>query len=524
MPPEMLLTVFSYLVPIIGPAPGWHGTLEHPQRCNKIHPMMAASQVCRQWRDIAIGSPGLWRTILLPQDLNLIPILLTLSRPLSIDLEVIYGLPLVPAGEERIKLNRFLGLLLQEPERVRSVHLRGMYGRDYLSCKLLKARLVNLQNVSLEFEEDRRIERDLQLSDIGFSSEARVNLQQLSLIGGEWVPLRFQKLKHLFMFDCQIYGLSGYDSFLDTLEGISQTLETLYLVQCGPAYADDRTEAISYPIRSPQQRIPMSLLRSIDILVLEGGNGLRHHFLHNLTIPAYAKITWELGITRFDSGSEMEKYELPPPDCLSHVTRILVGGDDGGEVGNFVLDQQRGILVLPDSPYFHPEPNTGYGHVVVRLPKYLPNLTTVYFYEVDSFYNIYECLFHCHSVTTIVASVTSCDRVAKTLAALETNQVFDMDKEGSGHDAVMIVPALISLTIYTGPLNFAKERVRRRITKAINKSGIPIPILTINVPQERERAQAGKIYTLEFKSGDLDDHDAEFDFPFPRQAPARHRR
>ena len=85
----------------------------------------------------------------------------------------------------------------------------------------------------------------------------------------------------------------------------------------------------------------------------------------------------------------------------------------------------------------------------------------------------------------------------------------------------MIVPALSSLTIYTGPLNFAKEQVRRKITKAINKSGIPVPILTINVPQERERAQAGKTYTLEFKSGDLDDH---VDFPFPRQARARHRR
>jgi len=522
----MLLTVFSYLVAIVGPIPGRHGTLEQPRRRTKIHAMMAASQVCRQWRYVAIGSPGLWRTILLPRDLNLVPILLTRSRPLSIDLEVIDRLSLALAGEERIKLNRFLGLLLQEPERVRSVHLRSMYGRDYLSYKLLQARLVNLQNVSIDFEEDRQIEQDLQLSDIGFSSEARVNLRQLSLIGGEWVPLRFQKLKHLFMFDCQIYGRSGYESFLDTLKGISQTLETLYLVQCGPAFAEDRTDVMSYHIRSPQQRIPMSSLRSIDITVLEGCDwgGLQHHFLHNLAIPAYARITWDLGITRFDSGSEMEKYELPPLDCLSHVTRILVGGEDDGEVGNFVLDQQRGILVLPDSPYFYPEPNPGedgHDHVVIRLPKYLPNLTTVYFYEVYSFYNIHECLFHCHSVTTIVASVTWCDRVAKILAALETNHFFDMDEEGNGDHAVMIVPALSSLTIYTGPLNFAKEQVRRKITKAINKSGIPVPILTINVPQERERAQAGKTYTLEFKSGDLDDH---VDFPFPRQARARHRR
>jgi len=513
MPSELLLTVFSHLVPNIGPIATSNDILVPFTQRDGMDALVAVSRVCQQWRDVAIGCPGLWCTIFVPRDLHLASTFLSLSRPLPIDLEVDYKVPPKSCWE---KLDRFLGRLrLREPERVRSVYFRGMDEPEHLSYGLLQARLVNLQKVSIDFGVE--LVSHLRLSDILVSSATIVNLRQLALIGSEWVPVKFRGLTHLFMYGCQIYGAEGYQSFLDILEGVSRTLETLYLEFCGPGSVENKDEVMSYNIRPHDQRITMAALYSIHLFDL-GLSGLPLHFMQHLTIPPRTTITWDVCITRFESGAAIENFELPPSDCLARVKRVLVGGivSDKPPYSLFLLDQQREVLVIPDYTNFHHDEPGWY--VVGRLPKYLPNLTTVYFYEVGSFHNIYQCLFYCYSVTTIVASVTSCDRVAKILAALETNSSPDLVQPDhvSGGDAP-IVPALSSLTIYTGPLDFVKEQVRHKITEAMNKSGIPIPVLTIDVPQERERAQAEKTYILEFKSGDLNDHDAQFDFPFPRE-------
>jgi len=533
MPSELLIAVFSYFVPNIGPIIAISNDEIAPlsQDLVNVHAksVVKLSQVCRHWRNLAMSCAGLWRTIFLPRDLHLAPTFLSLSRPLLIDLGIDHMVSSVsPTLARWDELERFLGpLLLQEPKRIRSVHLQGIGGREYSSCELLlRAQLVNLEKLSLGFrgacrdEEDPDIERlddsDMwtRLADIIFSSETIVNLRQLALLYGEWPRVQAVKLRgltQLFMYDFQILGFGAYRSFLDTLEGTSQTLETLYLESCGPGCGDDQ-EDISYHIHLPQRRIAMAALRSVYLLDMPV-EGLPLHFLQNLVIPSHTTIAWDVYATRFKSCPE--RFELPPSDCLARVKRILVGGNvSESRADNFLLDQKREILVIPDHQHFHP---TGGRHewAVEGLPRFLPNLDTVYFYEVDSFHDVQKCLFYANLVTTIVASVVSRGCVVEILAAVEK---FSLDAEGNYLDeGDLIVPGLTSLTIYTGPLDFSKERVQGKIMRAMNRSGVTIPGLWIDKPQERERPY-GHRYTLTFKSGSLDDHDAEYNFPFPRQA------
>ncbi|KDR66966.1 hypothetical protein GALMADRAFT_258621 [Galerina marginata CBS 339.88] len=295
------------------------------------------THVCRIWRRCAHNTKVLWCRIIFgpshPSPSSMATHFFHLSHPLPISLE--QALERDPDGlgvfwmavswtEER-QINKFYDLLLEHPNRISALYLRGYFPEP--TWGLLQKSLPNLVELQLSFEnaEDPMCDEKSPMMSgyianfLGGSPTS--TLRKLSLDNYTWPGLTPPALTHLYLTDH--YHVVGLADFFSMLASLSSTLRILYLKGAGPEVLNlDEYDSLSIT-----ERLVMPALEHFETLSSEfrdTANPLLH--LYRLSLPNIHTIIWEYQWTadlRTYTDAHKRTTMIPPNEYLARVTRLV---------------------------------------------------------------------------------------------------------------------------------------------------------------------------------------------------------
>ncbi|KDR65891.1 hypothetical protein GALMADRAFT_259965 [Galerina marginata CBS 339.88] len=296
-----------------------------PEELNltRANSWIKVAHVCRKWRRSAQNTKALWSRIILsptlPSPASLATHFFHLSHPLPISLEQ----ALNPISKtEDAQLNKFYDLLLEHPNRISALYLRGYFPDT--AWLLLQKSLPNIVELelslkSVKWSADHPIRDGYIPEFLGGSPSS--SLRKLSLGNYIWPGITPPALTHLYLTN----EFRGVDlpNFFDMLASISLTLQALYLKGAGPTvFSWEEYESLSVT-----ERLVMPVLEHFEILSSpfhDIANSLLH--LYKLSLPNVRTIIWDSqwteGLRRNTSAHERMTMILPD-EYLTRVTSLV---------------------------------------------------------------------------------------------------------------------------------------------------------------------------------------------------------
>ncbi|KDR65893.1 hypothetical protein GALMADRAFT_148278 [Galerina marginata CBS 339.88] len=446
-----------------------------PEELNLIrgNVWIRVAHVCRKWRRCAQNAKALWsRIILCPNRLfpaSMASHFFHLSHPLPISLEQALD-PVTVSMAEQAQMNKFYNLLLDNPNRISALYLRG-YFPDAVWCLLQKS-LPNLLELEISFKNvetgtlgGKHPIRDLYIFKNFFGGSPPSSLRKLALDNYTWPGLTPPALTHLYLTD-DFRGVSLAE-FFGMLASISQTLQALYLKGAGP-------QVFNFDILPTTERLVMPVLEHFEILSSPFYNITNSLLLlYKLSLPNVRTIIWYSRWTqdlRPHTASHKRMTMLPPEDYLARVTSLV-----GWSV-------RKGCYALQgETLYF--DPNEAIVPLLNMCANLLPNLVLLAVPDCVRWNDILEHVLR-HITTLRYLHIGGAANCIALVSLLENTSRSDF------------LPLLDVLTInYKWGLERCLDDARRGLTW---KGLEPISELLIHNSVIRARYHLQTTYTLRF--------------------------
>ncbi|KAJ3510852.1 hypothetical protein NLJ89_g4438 [Agrocybe chaxingu] len=149
LPPEILGEIFR-LLQVENATQSFRLPLELPMNLRNANAWIVVCHVCQHWRMVARKNKSLWRRItlsnLLSSPADLARTFFNLSDPLPVEFEHQVG----SVAEENHRMNAFYDTLIQHPNRIAALYLRGDFPDN--AWRLLQMPLPNITAVQAFFE------------------------------------------------------------------------------------------------------------------------------------------------------------------------------------------------------------------------------------------------------------------------------------------------------------------------------------------------------------------------------------
>ncbi|KAF9560632.1 hypothetical protein CPC08DRAFT_762552 [Agrocybe pediades] len=332
LPSEILCKIFEHLqgdVPGLFPPP-----TDDEMRWYNLWTQEAA-QVCRRWREVALGTPSLWRYIMLGKDVkcpgSLGMTYIQRSHPLNFEINFVYD-SFIQTQPARLKLlNDFSDSILANRQRVQALHLTGDHGNPLL--KLLNEDLPGVESIHSKlplgftppFPDGHWSDPGAPTNAVPFSTEAPLfgessRITKLSLSGFDArPPAIFHQLTHLSLLR---WG-GQYTSAIDFFDFLSACplLEFFYLQ--GDAYSDNLPGSPRVSTKYGFRSIPLPCLKRIEFR-MPFNRLMPAEFMRYLQIPAQTTIVWPPALTGLNVVLRTPPItQLPPPQFCNMVESII---------------------------------------------------------------------------------------------------------------------------------------------------------------------------------------------------------
>jgi len=332
LPSEILCKIFEHLQ---GDAPRYFPPpTDEEMRWYNLWTQEAA-QVCRRWREVALGTPSLWRYIMLGKDVKCPGSLgityIQRSHPLKFELNYVYDSAIVTRAARFQLLNDLSDTILRNRERIQAIHLIGDHGNPLL--KLLNEELPAVNSIhsrlplgfSPPFPDGNWSDPGAPINAMPFSSDSFLfgessQIKKLSLSGFDArPPAIFHQLTHLSLlrWSGQHTSTVEFFNFLSSCP----LLEYLYLQ--GDPYTDSLPGAPRASSKYGFRSIPMVHLKHIEFR-MPFGRLMPAEFLRYLQIPAETTIVWPPAMAGLNAMLRTPPItQLPPPSFCNAISSVI---------------------------------------------------------------------------------------------------------------------------------------------------------------------------------------------------------
>jgi len=465
--PEIFELIFLYLQPLD----------------RNVYSWIKVTHVCRYWRTTALAAKALWCRIVINgqnRSINLAQTFFERSNPLPIELE--HG---CYASEEGLELDTFYRALSDSPHRIAVLNLRGKTFHKK-AWDLLQRQLPNITGISLWSRRIHPVEGE-DLKNVDFLGGRTDTLRKLHLKGYSWPQVPFPALTHLYLENQFTERIVFPIEFFSLLKSASSTLEVLHMQDMSPLF--DLPQIYAPP--PLDKRIHMLSLRYVEIhQFFEDSSVFPLLFLQNLVCPCMETIVWDVEYMCTWPPHEWNPNMLPPNHHLLSVTKLV------GRSFQKLCYVLKGATLYADLWLAsHMSALT-----VAFLGRYFSNVKLLALLALPSEYHLKR------DILRVYSSVTSLhldwyDDLLDVLVDLEGHE--DMDGDNTA-----ICPNLETLTIYTGENLKANTH---RFRPGLKAHRLPMLRLSSSQSTRRKRRQHGTRYTLQFRSGDINDISFEED-------------
>ncbi|KDR69076.1 hypothetical protein GALMADRAFT_160658 [Galerina marginata CBS 339.88] len=463
---------------------------------------MAMTQVCRHWRTSAHNTKALWRHIILLETqksrANLATYFFQLSHPLPISIEHNIFNPIPEVEEE--ELNEFYTLLLEHPDRISALYLRGQFPDT--AWNLLQMSMPNVVEVELHFGAVlvTVLEDGVPVGPSSLRPMRNGNIE--TFLGGQCASLRklsltyftrpktlFSALTHLYL-TAEFYdpeSLHPEDDFLDVLSFLSTTLEFLYIQQAGINL--EKHSQSSYPIITVSERPVMRNLRWLEIhrSTVNRHDNFSLMLIYNLSLPVIKTLVWDSACSKdltLDAAVRSRMSMIPPQELLERVTRLVAS-----------MDRERCFVLKENTLNFDPDLVTFSDLKIWHT--LLPNLTMLVL-SPDS--EQYDYRLEIRDLLKTFKTLKYLHFGAYTKA---TSLLSDLEKNGKGGSTLDFLPNLELLAIYTGNHDIAVAEIRNKASEWLVQRRLQPLELTTSNSMTRARCHLGTAYTLRYTMGSI---------------------
>lgn len=383
LPNEILCKIFEHLqgnVPLYFPPP----SCEEMQFCNQW--IQESTQVCRRWREVALGTPSLWRYVMLNKEIkcpgSFGMTYVQRSHPLKFELTFFYdSLSFMDPNKLKL-LNDLCDTILQNRERVQAIHLTGDHGNPLY--KLLDEELPAVQSVhppwfpgengfvpNVPFDPNPVPGNATPFSTESFLFKESSPIKKLSLSGFHARPPSiFHHLTHLSLRRWS----TQYTSTVSVLDCLSACPLLEYIYLQGDPYSDSMPGSPRVSSKYGFQSIPMVHMKRIEFW-MPLGRLMPAEFLRYLKIPAETTIVWPPSMTRPSSTIRTPPItQLPPPAFCNAISSVI-----------FQCSTQEVFTISNSTLYvdmqYRLHANAEY--MVASIPDFFHNIKSVILADVD---------------------------------------------------------------------------------------------------------------------------------------------
>ena len=182
--------------------------------------------VCREWRALAVSTPGLWRVIHVDKSLKWLQLSLPRTRTMALDL--IFRNTMLALGA--------IPILCAVSHRIRKLALPEMTGGSFVNVRrtIFMEKLAALEELDLSISS--AIGMMIRQAPLGFTPDRfpRLHTFRLSCFLIDFQPAAYKKLRRLDLRGCTVSAMFGgmysYEQLIDMLAGC-EGLEELQLQQ-----------------------------------------------------------------------------------------------------------------------------------------------------------------------------------------------------------------------------------------------------------------------------------------------------
>ena len=255
--------------------------------------------VCRYWRDVALASPGMWRSIDIGRNPHWTDLALTRSDPATLDIYT----------HNKYLSQDLFTRIYPHAHRIRSLAFSyGMEGQwSPALLNLFDRPMPALEALTLSMQPDRLTPGPTQSSsvDIQLSSQRFPGLQLLSLsyMAMPRDSLLFSKLHSLTLDNCTCD--CSLDQFLDILSSCSM-LRNLFLI----SFLNHLTG--NWPTQSTPERAPISLPRIAVVFLARVLPRHSSQFLAHVLLPAKTCLVMQVDIPTQEPDSNDSLQDAIP--------------------------------------------------------------------------------------------------------------------------------------------------------------------------------------------------------------------
>jgi len=453
---------------------------------------MVVVRVCQSWRQIALATPSLWRSIHIPPDFQhpgtMALAFFERSHPLPIDLDDRSKVQVEEEEEspkpvhEHKRMEQFYQTLMENVQRVRSLRMEGTIQGN--AEVFLEKGLPSVTSLAV----DLHCKPSLSLQFLAS------NLRRLSLKNLVELPSnQLTGLTHLYLSKgCRTFTLD-LNVFLQLLDDLSRTLQVLFVSHIQLPISE-LSEFAGRVLVAP---IVMEVLREVEVLQTDRSlitsTSYNLGFLHCLALPNITKIVWSAVI----SQNSKCIYQYPSAQSLLNITmaRIRRSGEVDAKI---IMDHET--LIVPDDAYWDLYRQASIPEGEHELPVFGAHLPNLQVCEYSTPVRPQHLDFP--SVLSIHTDMASAPWL---IIALENPSSLRHGYSLNPEEQMILKPSFLAnlseVIIHTDHVDMHDEEQQKELSAPLVVREIPHLQLSDELTTKRNRPQRNTTYMLKFTSG-----------------------